>query len=152
LDISSLESGVYIETGKLFCFIFEGMKCLLVVPLFFLMFFGSMDVHASDTLKVRKIRFFAEPKAAFFIPTPTHNKDTGSFSNVDGYGGHNFNVHNITSINFGISSGLSVRLSKYFRYEFSLVYNHYNMSIKESGTYYETINGAGPYLITRSGI
>jgi len=102
-------------------------------------------MNASDTLKVRKVRFFVEPKAVFFVPTPTHAVDIGSYNNIDGYSVHNFNVHNISTINFGVSGGLSIKLSKYFRYEVSLTYNHYSMISKEIGTYYEYSNFSGGY-------
>lgn len=108
--------------------------------LFFLMLFGSIYTYASDTLKVKKVRFYIEPKAAFIIPKYSQ----GAYSNFvensvfeeipttpynDVYSWQNKNT-----INYNISSGISSRLNKYFNYEFSLGYYHYSLKNKVTET------------------
>ena len=40
--------------------------------LLYLLLLSSIYMNASDTLKVRKVRFFVEPKVVFFIPRTSH--------------------------------------------------------------------------------
>ena len=92
-------------------------------------------MNASDTLKVRKVRFFVEPKVVFFIPRTSHFVSDIHEDYIDYSYDEHFNVHNKTTLNFGLSGGFSIRLNKYFRYELSLTYNYYNTQTQRTGTY-----------------
>jgi len=102
------------------------------------MLLGSIYMNASDTLKVREVRFFVEPKATFIIPRYNHGSytclDLSVFAeiptNEPNYYNDFYNWQNKSTINFGISGGISVRLSKHFNYELSLAYNYYNLRDK----------------------
>ena len=94
-------------------------------------------MHATDTLKVKKVRFFVEPKVVFITPNPSHVSGNNiydiEFDIPGGPGGYikqSYNWQNKSSVNFGVSGGLSIRLSKYFNYEISLAYYHYNLFTK----------------------
>ena len=115
---------------------------------FFLIFFGSLCMNASDTLKIKTIRFFIEPKATYFIPkqSPDAYKNIFVASGANIMIGCGFPNPNVTTkttwqnqspvANVGISGGTSVRLCKYFSYELSLAYYHYSLKYKatETGT------------------
>ncbi|HEX7415058.1 MAG TPA: hypothetical protein VF411_13520 [Bacteroidia bacterium] len=108
-------------------------------PIFFLILLGSVYMNASDTLKVRKVKFFIEPKAVFIIPRQSHVTNSylvDVISDPISYPPHieTDNWQNKNTINFGISSGISVRLGKYFNYELSLAYNHNNVKTKATIT------------------
>ena len=117
--------------------------------LFFVILFGSMYMNASDTLKVKKVSFFVEPKVTFIIPIHRHIINSYSTANwemdpislppsiiTD-------NWQNKSTINYGISCGISVRLGKHFSYELSLAYSHYNVKTKVTET---IVDLSGNYL------
>lgn len=99
-----------------------------------LVLFSCIQIHASDSLKVRKTKFFIEPKAALSIPKQFYGTDNSYCNCDDAYWNRNFSVHNLTTVNYGISGGVSFELSKYFRYELSLSYFHYKIHSTETGT------------------
>lgn len=92
----------------------------------------STYTHATDTLKVKKLRFFIEPKAILSIPRPSYSTFNIDNGGMDGWIRGSYNDHHIITLNYGLSSGLSIRLSKYFRYEVSLTYQHYKLYTKET--------------------
>ncbi|MEO8761477.1 MAG: hypothetical protein ABI388_08805 [Bacteroidia bacterium] len=99
--------------------------------LFIGLFIASISIKANDTLKVKKVRFFVEPKATFIIPTQKHqsyNDNSANYNDVWSSFNYTDTWRNKISTNFGISAGLSVKLCKHFYYEFSASYNHYVFS------------------------
>ncbi len=91
-------------------------------------------MNATDTLKSRKINFFVEPKAIFYIPISRHIPYNYDIKSVDGWGKGNFDINHIPTLNFGFSVGLAMRLSKYFCYEVSLNYQRYKLCLKVTGS------------------
>jgi len=119
-----------------------------------LMLSSSIYMHASDTLKVKKVRFFIEPKAVFYIPiqkTATTLYQGYLDSEVPGnYSGkftETYKVKNNTTLNFGFAAGMSVRLNKYLYYELALTYYHFYQSAKSSETSRDSL-GNTMYNIT----
>jgi outer membrane receptor for ferrienterochelin and colicin len=114
-------------------------------------------MNASDTLKVRKVSFFVEPKAVYFIPkqSPDLYQNIFGIGHMGG-GGCGSPSNNITTVtwqnvspamNFGLSGGMSVRLNKYFSYELSIAYYHYNLKYRATKT--ETDISSGDQMITK---
>lgn len=109
--------------------------------IFLLMLLGSIYMHASDTLKVKKVRFFIEPKGIFYVPIQKHaTMVREGYMDLDpiGYGGYykeTNHIQNKTTLNLGISGGLSVSMGKHFNYEVSLSYYHFNVSAKSTDIY-----------------
>ena len=128
--------------------------------IFLLLFFGSIYMNASDTLKVKKVRFFIEPKAIFITPNPSHVSGSGVYDmesdipslpgGPSGYTKETYNWHNKNSINFGLSGGLSIRLGKYFNYEVSLAYYHYKLFTKGTITSHDSFGYNSNYTYTNS--
>lgn len=122
--------------------------------LFFLLLLGSIYMNASDTLKIRKVRFFIEPEVGVLIPKHSPMAYNDFFNDYYMYlpvgclpdNNDNSSWQNKSTICFGVSTGMSVRLSKYFNYELSLAYYHYNhkYQITETAT-----DLSGNYLSSR---
>ncbi|HTA63009.1 MAG TPA: hypothetical protein VK835_11160 [Bacteroidia bacterium] len=107
--------------------------------IFLLMLLGSMYMHASDTLKVKKIRFFIEPKAIFYIPvqkTATDSWKGTMISELPGSYSGDYTaltkIQNYTTLNFGLAAGMSVKLNKHLYYELALTYYHFYQSAKST--------------------
>jgi|GEM_PF-2747015 len=112
------------------------MKKQIFPVLFALMLFASMCIQASDSLNVKKVRFFVEPKFMLNVPTNKTTNTTGydwDDGDIPSHGG-NYTLKNTTqknaTFNIGLSAGLSVKLCKHLFYEFTLAYYHTNQSSK----------------------
>lgn len=101
---------------------------------------GFIRMNASDTLKVKKVRFFIEPKAVVSIPinkTTTfsgYDDDGGCIPSHGGYYTGNTVLQNKPIFNLGLSAGLSIKLNNHLFYELSLSYYHYSLFSKQTTT------------------
>ena len=104
-------------------------------------------MHASDTLKVKKVTFFIEPKAIVYAPIQKAGTIIyKGYSDNDYipyviqpnqyYGNYTQTIRgkNNTTLSFGLSAGMSFRLNKYLYYQLSAMYYHVYQSAKNTET------------------